>query len=284
MSATEPVAPVIDVHHHLLAGEGYVEHLLAAMDTLGIDIVCLSGLGLPSNNWLGDLSPNNADVRAAMASHPDRIIGFGVVRLDEDPPERIEQLHAEGFRGIKTTRPLDDYDAHRFDPYYAAAERLAMPILFHTGFIVSAPRDRVDDVSSARCRPVLLDRVARTFPDLTILMAHLGMPWHDEAAQMCRYHPNVYTDLSGSLPGWRNRKPPSFFHDLFYWDGAFQKLVFGSDVHCRELAAAYGDYERLAGLLNLTQRARADMFGATMARILGLAGQPGAYEERRTNE
>jgi predicted TIM-barrel fold metal-dependent hydrolase len=264
---------IVDVHHHLLSGADYVDRLIETMDQVGIDVVCLSGLGLPSDNWLGDLSPTNDDVLAAIRRHPDRIVGFGVIRLGDDPPERVAELHAAGFRGIKTTRPRRNYDDPSFDEHYRIAEELRMPILFHTGFTLTVRDDRRDDVSSARCRPVYLDRVARTFPDLTIVMAHLGVPWHDEAAEMCRYNANVYVDLSGSPQGWRNRKDPAFFARLFYWDGAYDKIVFGSDVHWQDLPAAHADQTRLCELLNLPARTRDLIFGDTMARILGLSAQ-----------
>ncbi|MFR9778400.1 amidohydrolase family protein [Micromonospora sp. MS34] len=263
---------IIDLHHHLIAEDDYVDGLLRAMDATGVDQVCLSGLGVPSGGWLPGLTPTNDDVAAAMHRHPERIIGFGVIRLGDDPPERIAQLHDAGFRGIKTTRPRADYDDPRFDEHYALAERLGMPVLFHTGMILPSPADRRDDVSSARCRPVRLDRVARTFPELKMVMAHLGMPWHEEAAQMCRFHPNVYVDLSGSQQGWRNRKAPSFFADLFWWPGALDKIVFGSDVHWRELASARGDHERILDLLNITDETRAAIFGGTASRLIGLEG------------
>lgn len=259
---------IIDFHHHLLDLEQYADRLIDTMDELRIDKVCLSGLGLPSDNWLGDLSPTNDDVLRAMERFPDRVIGFGVIRLGDDPPERIAELHAAGFRGIKTTRPRRNYDDPAFDEHYALAERLGLPILFHTGFIVGVDSDRQDDVSSARCRPVFLDRVARTFPGLTIVMAHLGVPWHDEAAQMCRFNPNVYVDLSGSPQGWRNRKKPEFFADLFYWENAFEKILFGSDVAWPDLAGSLADHQRLVAALDLDDRTTAGIFGRTAQNIL----------------
>jgi predicted TIM-barrel fold metal-dependent hydrolase len=264
-------ALIIDFHHHLLNLEHYVDGLIGTMDELGIDKVCLSGLGLASDNWLGDLSPDNEDVLRAIERHPDRVVGFGTIRLGDDPPERIGELHAAGFRGIKTTRPRFDYDDRRFDEHYALAQQLQLPILFHTGFIVGVNADPRDDVSSARCRPVLLDRVARTFPELTIVMAHLGMPWYEEAAQMCRFHPNVYADLSGSPMGWRNRKSPAFFAELFYWENAFEKILFGSDVSWHDLPASLADHRRLTAALNLGEETQAKIFGGTARHILRIS-------------
>ncbi|SDO15497.1 amidohydrolase family protein [Halobacillus aidingensis] len=261
---------VIDMHHHILNVPNYTENLIKQMDRIGIDRVCLSGLGLPSDNWLGDLSPTNEDVRKAMKDYPGRVIGFGVIRLGESTVEDVERLYAQGFRGIKTTRPLHNYDDPRYDPIYAKIEELGMPVLFHTGFILQTKVDQRDDVSSARMRPVMLDRVARSFPTLTMFIAHLGMPWHEEAAMMARFHPNAYVDLSGSPMGWRNRKSPSFFQDLFYWEGAFDKLVFGSDVHYDDLEASYNDHKKLFQMLNLDKTTQQRIFSENVNTILNL--------------
>jgi uncharacterized protein len=261
---------IIDVHHHMLAGPGYVDGLIRAMDSAGVGITCINGLGLPSDNWVGDLAPDNADVERAVGAHPDRLVGLGVIRLGDDTPDDVRRLHDRGFVGLKTTRPRRSYDDPAFDEVYATAEDLSLPILFHTGFIVGVPADRADDVSSARCRPVALDRVARTFPNLTIIMAHLGMPWHEEATQMCRFHENVYTDLSGSLEGWRNRKSPAFFDELFYWPDAMHKIVFGSDVHYRQLQATLDDHHRLLALCHGAAHVVDDVLGGTAQRLFRL--------------
>lgn len=47
-------------------------------------------------------------------------------------------------------------------------------------------------------RPIYLDTIARAFPDLKIIGAHLGNPWYQEAAEVARWNPNVFFDLTGS--------------------------------------------------------------------------------------
>jgi hypothetical protein len=261
---------VIDMHHHILNEPDYVERMIETMDRLGIDKVCLSGLGTPSNNWLGDTSPDNNDVLRAMEKYPDRIIGMGVIRLGRDPDNIVDQLHGQGFTGLKTTRTLKNYDDPSFDPIYRRAEELRMPFLFHTGFIVKAKYDKEDNVSSDRMRPVLLDRVARSFPELPIFIAHLGMPWHEEAAMMARFNPNVYIDFTGSPQGWRNRKPPHFFQELFYWENAFEKVVFGTDTHWRDVEDSLIDHRRIFTLNNVPQATQDKIFGSTVAELFKL--------------
>jgi hypothetical protein len=45
-------------------------------------------------------------------------------------------------------------------------------------------------------RPLLLDEVARTCPDLVMCAAHLGHPWCEELMVVVRKHPNLYMDIS----------------------------------------------------------------------------------------
>jgi predicted TIM-barrel fold metal-dependent hydrolase len=42
--------------------------------------------------------------------------------------------------------------------------------------------------------PRLIDDVAIRFPDVKIVMAHLGHPWDGECIVTIRKHPNVYAD------------------------------------------------------------------------------------------
>lgn len=268
--STDSPAWIIDMHHHILNEPDYADRMIETMDRVGVHKVCLSGLGIPSDNWLGDLSPSNDDVLRAMDRYPDRIIGMGVINLGKDKDDIVDRLHGQGFTCLKTTRPTRNYDDPLYEPIYARAEQLKLPFLFHTGFIVPAKNDKQDNVSSDRMRPVTLDRIARSYPELPIFLAHLGIPWHEEAAMMARYHPNVYVDLTGSPKGWRNRKPPHFFQELFYWEGAFEKIVFGTDVHWNDYEDSYKDQRRIMSLNNIPDPVQNLIFGGTMAKLLHL--------------
>src|SRR5919112_810663 len=90
-------------------------------------------------------------------------------------------------------------------------------------------------------RPVCIDYVARQIPDATLIMAHLGHPWWDEAAETCRLNHNVYVDLSGvalrilppdRLPLWWDQEDDAGHHLQNTPDqgGAWNHVLFGSDV------------------------------------------------------
>ncbi|HYO80273.1 MAG TPA: amidohydrolase family protein, partial [Bryobacteraceae bacterium] len=152
-----------------------------------------------------------------MAGNPGRLIGFGDVSLD-DPKvlERIDEFHRAGFRGLgelsRTRRPFDD---PAYTPVYDRAAKYKMMLLFHTG-IVNRNRPQVaEDVGVERLRVTLLDNIARRYPTVTIIGAHLGNPDYEWAGEIARWNPNLYFDLSGSTL-IKKQEDPTFFKSIFW--------------------------------------------------------------------
>jgi len=254
---------VIDAHIHYFDEEGYLERLLEACSKVGIDKLCLSSGG-PHY-----LQVDNKKLKHAFLKYPDRIFGFGFIDLGKDKPELVDELSGQGFKGLKVIKPTADYDDKQFYPIYERAQVHRMPILFHTGIVLRCPNDHQVDVSSARMKPIYLDTIARTFPDLILIAAHLGTPWLAEAAMVTRVNPNVYVDLTGSpRGGWRSVMTADDYKKLFYWEGAFEKIVFGTDVRVKDLPRAVEIYHQIMDSLALPQVIHNKIFGQTMADIL----------------
>jgi predicted TIM-barrel fold metal-dependent hydrolase len=68
--------------------------------------------------------------------------------------------------------------------------------------------------------------VASTFPNLTIVVAHLGHPWIDEAIAVARKHTRIFLDVSALVS-----RPWQFFNGLVSAQeyAISDKLLFGSD-------------------------------------------------------
>jgi len=64
-----------------------------------------------------------------------------------------------------------------------------------------------------------LEEIARRFPNITVLGAHCGNPEYEWAAEVARWNPNVFFDLSGSTL--------SKMHDRL---GDFRKIFWWSDA------------------------------------------------------
>jgi len=103
---------------------------------------------------------------------------------------------------------------------YAEAQRHGLPILFHQG---TSP---VRTAPIRYAHPLLIDEIAIRYPDLKIIMAHLGHPWQVETCVVIRKHPHVYADLSGNF-----YRPFSFWEQMVKiveWNVA-HKVLLGSD-------------------------------------------------------
>ena len=75
-------------------------------------------------------------------------------------------------------------------------------------------------------RPALLDEIALRHPRLTIVIAHIGHPWFDEAIAVVRRHPRVFADVS-ALVGRR-----WLLHQALVAAAEYRvthKLLFGTD-------------------------------------------------------
>ncbi len=254
---------IVDLHCHLLKEEGYLENLVRKAQRLGVSKICLNGLGRLYDE-LG-----NEEVKEAFLKYPHLIIGFGHLRLGKDSVEKINELYQAGFRGLKVINPTKNYDDKEFYPYYTQAEKHGMPILFHTGMVKRTAEDKFYDISCERMRPIYLDTIARAFPRLTLIGAHLGGPWFREAANVLRFNPNVYFDITGSIPGWI-RKTPEFFQNYFWWGSAWEKIVFGSDVHFSQIEKVIANYRQVLEALRLDKATQNKIFGETAMQILKL--------------
>jgi predicted TIM-barrel fold metal-dependent hydrolase len=176
--------------------------------------------GLPA-----DAGAINTSTAAFVAGAPQRRIGFLSVHPDEpgalDEAERcVVDL---GLRGIKLG---PNYQV--FDPLgkaalalYGWAEERKLPILFHQG---TSP---IRDAPLRYAHPLVMDEIAIRFPELRIVMAHLGHPWQVDTFAVIRKHPHVYADVSAGF-----YRPWSFYHALRLateWN-VLEKLLFGSDM------------------------------------------------------
>ncbi len=263
---------LIDVHVHYNGDPAFLDRLVAKLDTVdGLALLITSPKDLES-------------VKAFIAKHPNRIKGLGNISLD-DPNvlDQVDRFHAAGFVGLgEILGPLKNYDDRSYWPIYERAEKYHMVLLFHTGILMRATPDIPADVSVDRMRPTTLDGIARRFPKLTIIGAHLGNPDYAWAAEVTRWNPNLYFDLSGSSL-IKKQDDPTFWKSIFWWSGvvsphtpanapnAFERLVFGSDVFNGELEEFDRELERYHKMLDacgVPPASQEMIFSGTMWKIL----------------
>ncbi len=267
-AAQSPRRFIIDSHQHYSAAPDYIARLVKVYrerNAMACVLTPMSGFEV---------------VKKAAAEHPDVIIPYGVIRVDNpDASAEVQKFADAGFKGVKMHTPKHNWDDFGYFPIYEKMQSLKLVALFHTG-IVSGSSDDPEPSSMARMRPAYLHTIARSFPKLVIQGAHLGNPWYDEAAEAARWEKNLYFDLTGSSL-IKKRKNLAIFKDYLWWEGptahsspdavyAFEKLVFGTDEDPENLDACVGRYEAMLDACGVPEASRRKIYGETLARILGI--------------
>ncbi len=169
------------------------------------------------------LAVPNSFVAEYAAAHSDRVVGFACVDPnEEDAPGQLDEAVAMGLRGLKLA-PIYQY----FHPHAPEAGRIyrraaahGLPVLWHQGttFTETGPLEVAN--------PLLLERVALEFPELTQIIAHLGHPWHAETIVLIRKHPRLFADISAL-----HYRPWQFYNMLVLAQeyGVVDRLLLGSD-------------------------------------------------------
>lgn len=263
---------LIDVHVHYDGEPGVLQKLLDKLNAAdGLALLLTTPKGLP-------------EASEFIRQHPDRFIGFGDVKLDDpDVLNQIDRFHQAGFRGLgEITSTRKNYDDKAYWPIYDRAEKYHMLLLFHTGIVNRLHPEQPADISFDRSRATRLDLIARHWPKLTIIGAHMGNPDYAEAAEIGRWDPNLYWDLSGTSL-IKKKDDYRFFRSIFWWTGtvsphtpassadAFEKLVFGSDVFTgdvQEFDDALARYHKMLDDCQVPAHAQEMIFSGTMWRIL----------------
>ena len=194
------------------------EHHTGALD--GVDRAVVLAFNAPA---AGFVVPNDY-VADYVARDPERLIGFGSV--DPSSAGAIDELERMkddlGLVGCKLGPIYQGVDplGTEFLRVCEALERLELPLLIHQGTTFA----RSGSLLSAR--PILLDEIALRFPELRIVIAHMGHPWFEEAIAVVRRHPHVYADVS-ALVSRRWLLYNALVQAVEY--GVDRKLLFGTD-------------------------------------------------------
>lgn len=231
---------IVDVHTHVFKpGSDFGPKLQADLKRCGVDqavwgdvaerhlettraadVAVVFGLQAAATDW----NIPNEEVAAHVKRAADRLLFFA--SIDPAKPgfmEELEKCHQQfGAVGVKlaplyqNVYPADPrcYDIYRYCVTHG------LPILFHAGtsFVSGTPLDY--------SRPVHFDAVALDFPDLRMVLAHLGHPWEGETISVIRRHANVYADLSALY-----YRPWQFYNSmrLLVEYRTEAKVLFGSD-------------------------------------------------------
>jgi len=191
----------------------------AANAPAGTRTIVFGGKARLSGVWIPD-----DHVADYVAKHPDALIGF--MSLDPTQPGWQDDMHRGReqlrLRGIKLLPMYAGFrpDDRQLDPLWEFAAKHRLPVLLHAG-TTFVSKGRLDCTLPRR-----LEDVAIRYPELRLILAHLGHPYEGECIAVVRKHEHVYADISALY-----YRPFQLYHSLMLVQeyGVWHKLLFGTD-------------------------------------------------------
>ena len=264
---------IVDVHVHFdEKNSSFVDDLLKVCKQLNMTACVLTPYA------------NRSVIADAAKQYPAQIIPIGFVELDaKGAAQQVKRLHQLGYRGLGelefVKRPYTD---PAYTRVYELANEYGWLVLFHTGIVLRRKIDEPEDVASYRMRALYLEEIARRFPKLTVVGAHCGNPEYEWAAEVTRWNPNVFFDLSGSTL-FKMRDRLSDFRNIFWWsDGgwglksadsdssAYSKLVFGSDTGLDQIENVVAQYHALFKACDVPTETQRLIMGGTLSKAFNI--------------
>ena len=221
---------IIDAHAHITQLNGKywgVQDLLQSMDEAGIDmsLVIAGEFVGESTEKILDLCNKEKRIRIIGDITYTKLSDVYLVR-------RFEQIKTEQIIGIKFYPGYQDfypYDKKLF-PVYKYCEQTHTPIVFHMGVLEVGYEG-----NGEQTHPKHIDTVAKSFPNLKIVIAHLGNPWIEDTARLVKMYPHVYTDVSAYFTEYQKiveQEKVEFLQAMKSFKsiaGNFTKCLFGTD-------------------------------------------------------
>lgn len=246
--------------------------VIALMDEAGVTHICLSAWSRP-----GRVLFSNEEVAEYTRAYPDRIFGLATVNL-HDPVTAVKELEhyvkKEAFVGLRIVPwlwNLPPNDAHYW-PLYVKCIELDIPFLTQVGHTGPLCPSEVG-------RPIpYIDEIALKFPQLRIIMGHLGYPWVAETVSVAWKHENVYIDTSAWSPKYYSKE---FLH--FANTTGRKKVMFGTNFPQLEWKDCVANVQKhLVGKDDgLREEVVADFMGGNAIRVLKLSSVKGGQVTAR---
>lgn len=213
----------------------------------------LAGGNSADTSWYENNGKGNYNDATAtfVRAHSDKLIGFMALHpFDVDCMDEFERCRTDlGMKGVKLGANYQNFDPleARALAIYERAQKYDLPVLFHNG---TSP---VRTAPIRYAHPLITDEIAMRYPDLKIIMAHLGHPWQVDTAVVVRKHPNVYADMSANF-----YRPFSFWEQMvkaIEWN-ITDKILFGTDFPVTDMQESIDAFRNINSIVEGTKLPR----------------------------
>lgn len=182
---------LIDFHAHLWARDDAEEAMAVAAARHGVDRICVSAIRryVPDE---AEVKKLNDRVLRAMRKWPNLYVGFVYVNPKHGKAalRAIDEAADAGMQGIKLWTACYADDPSVF-PIAERAIELQWPVVQHAW-------QKWTGNLRTESEPRHVARLAERYPDLKLVMAHIGGDW-EYGVKAVRHCPNVCVDTSGSI-------------------------------------------------------------------------------------
>lgn len=182
--------------------------LVASMDELGIErtVICAIEPFFETLDLLETLEPYKHRFALFCSVDPQ----------DDEFAQKFETYMETGLiYGMKIHPALAGPvpTSERMFELIALAQKHKLPVIIHTG---TFPFPLFEGTNNS----LMLEPVIQAFPDVPMVLAHIGWDQHDHVLALGHDYPNVYTDTS-----WQ---PPTIIREAIVAMGV-ERVLFGSD-------------------------------------------------------
>jgi predicted TIM-barrel fold metal-dependent hydrolase len=221
-------------------------------------------LGWNSRPGSGFRSLGNREIKALVDAAPDVFYGFGAVEPTggAGAVAAVHQAARMGLSGLSfhpASEQMTPTEREARQLWETASEH-GMICLVHTGFTrLGASTPGGGGVTLEPARPVHVDRLAASYPEMKIILAHTGPLWLDEALAVSVHKLNVHLCLSGVSPSAMGPELISLIR------GPLQHRVhFGSDYPFGDPEVWLAEWEALG----LEEQLTRDVLVNNVSRLL----------------
>lgn len=263
---------IIDCHTHLnnyhedrvTSITECLDNLQREMDANGVDAAMVL-----SSYKITPHRPPTRDVVQATEEFDNifTVAGVSIQHYKErDLREMSDFLAAGKVKGLKLYpgyEPFYPYD-ERCRVIYDLAVEFDVPVMIHTGDTYT-PKAKV-----RYAHPLNIDDVAVDFPDVKLIICHIGNPWIRDCMEVVYKNANVWADVSGLVLGNFEDKFERYMlaqiTEMITYAGEPEYLLFGTDWPI----CGMGSYLKFMRGLDLSDNAREKIMWQNAARLFKL--------------
>jgi len=226
---------IIDVHTHI--NNYHEERVTSINESLDLLVKAMEenlvdySLVLSSYK-VNEHRPSTKQVVEAIANRKNLGVVAGVSYLHHNHRDlrEISEFLDDGLvKGLKFYPGYEPFypNNERLKVWYDMAIAYDVPVMFHSGDTY-APRGKVK-----YSHPIHHDDLAVDYPDLKIVICHVGNPWIKDCMEVVYKNDNVYADISGLTLGDFNDKferyMKSEIEEMITYAGDPKYLLYGTD-------------------------------------------------------